>query len=134
MADAAPPERLPRKGLARVALARRRDVGMGEYPLGRDRPARADVARERDRRLDLALGKGRRAAVMARIDDLDPDRGGVQVAFALPRRLARVPRPIAFRDQLVDRAVFPDKIMRRDLARRDRSAPFRAASPVGMPV
>ena len=93
MADAALAERLPRKRLARVALARRGDVGMREYALGSDRPARADVARELDRRLDLALRKRRRAAVMAGIDDLDPDRGGVQVAFALPRALPACQRP-----------------------------------------
>ena len=36
----------------------RRDVGMGEHALGRDAPARAEIARERDRRLDLPVGKG----------------------------------------------------------------------------
>src|SRR3984957_4183551 len=72
MAAAPPPQRRPRKGFARVALARRRDVGMGEHSLERDRPARADVARDRYRRFDLSLRKGWRAAVMARVDNLDP--------------------------------------------------------------
>ena len=88
---------------------------MGEDPLGRDRPACAYVARERDRRLDLAVRKGRRAAVMARIDDLDPDRGRVHVVFAFPRPPARVPGTVALGDQLVDGAVLPNQIMRRDL-------------------
>src|SRR5580698_7994904 len=99
MADAVPPELAPRKNLPRIALARRRDVGMGKDPLGRNRPACANVSRERNRRLDLTVRKGRRAALVAWIDDLDSDRGRVQVGFALPRTPARVPGAITLRGQ-----------------------------------
>jgi hypothetical protein len=57
---------------------------MGEDPLGRNRPARANVAREANGRLDLSLRKRRRAALVARIDDLDADRGRVEIGFAFP--------------------------------------------------
>ncbi len=50
---------------------------------------------------------------MAGIDDLDPDRGGVQVALALPESLAGVPGAALFRDQLVDPPVLPEEIVRR---------------------
>src|SRR5208282_4542660 len=91
---------------------------MRQHALRRNRPARADIAPKRDRRRDLAVLKRGQAAVMTGIDYLDPDRGGVQIAFALPRALARVPGPVALRNQLVDRAIFPDEIMRRDLGGR----------------
>src|ERR1700733_1301082 len=102
MADAAPPELAPRKRFPRVALARRRDVGMGEDPLVGDRPAGANVARERNRGLDLTVRKRRRAALVAWIDDLDPDRGRVQIGFAFPRTPTCVPGAVPLRDQLVD--------------------------------
>ena len=118
MADPGPPQPLPRKGFARVLLAGRRDVGMGEHALGRDSPAGADVARRGDRRRDLALRKGRRAAVMAGIDDLDPDRGRVEIALAFPQGLARVPRAALSGTSWSDRAILPDQIVRRDLRGR----------------
>src|SRR5260370_12443674 len=50
---------------------------------------------------------------MAGIDDLDPDRDGVEIALALPESFARVPGALTLGDKLVDRAVFPDKVVRR---------------------
>jgi hypothetical protein len=64
-----------------------------------------NVARERDRRDDLPVGIGRRAAV-AGINDLDPDRGGIHIALALPERRAGVPSPFALGDELIDPSVF----------------------------
>ena len=74
---------------------------MGEDPLGRDRPACANVSRERDRRLDLAVRKGRRAALVAWIDDLDPDRSRVRSLSPFHDRV-RMSGPVALRGQLVD--------------------------------
>ena len=67
----------PWKNLAGITFARRRDVGMSKHALGRNPPTRDNVSRKRDCRCDLGLGIRRRAAVMAGINDLDPNRGRV---------------------------------------------------------
>ncbi len=91
---------------------------MGEHPFGRNLPARKNVAREREGRGDLTVRKGRRVAVVARIGDLDPDRGRVEVALAFPMRLAGVPGAPALGHELNDPPVLEDEIMRRHFRRR----------------
>src|SRR6185312_11714348 len=79
-------EQIPRKFLARILLARWRHVGMGEHAVGTDRAApREDRTAECDHRGDLTARKIRIAEVMARIDDLDSDRAGIDVGLARPR-------------------------------------------------
>ena len=119
MADAALRAAGPRE-----RLRRDRACGAGRCRNGRA-PARAglfqrraDVARKGDGRGDLGIRKGRRAAVVSGIDDLDADRGRVEVALAFPMARAGVPGAIALGDQLIDPPVLPDEIMRRDLGGR----------------
>ena len=52
---------------------------------------------------------------MAGIDDLDADRGRIEVALALPDADAGMPCASRFRHELHDRAVFLDDIMSGDL-------------------
>jgi hypothetical protein len=55
------------------------------------------------------------AELMAGIDDLDADAGGIDVGDAAPIAFARVPGALVLVDQPVDRPVLVDTIMRRDL-------------------
>src|SRR5512144_133401 len=65
-ADAGIGERLPWKLLARVLLARRCDIGMGEHAVRRDSISPEDAATERRDRGDLSFGKGGIAVVVPR--------------------------------------------------------------------
>ena len=85
----------PGKQLARILLAQRRHVGMGQHVLRWNAPARADVAGQRDYRVDLRLGEGRQPAIMAGIGDLDADRAGIDIRGRLPGGFPRMRRPPA---------------------------------------
>ncbi len=108
----------PGKDLARILLALGRDVGLGEHPLGRDGPARTEVARQRGHRRHLRLRVGRQAADMPGMDDLDAERAGVDVALALPGGGARVPGAAGLRNHLGDGTILEHEVMRRDLGAR----------------
>ena len=75
--------------------------------------AEHDAAAQRDHGGDLAQRKIRIAPVMAAIDDLDPDRAGIDVFLAGPRGHAGVPGALGFRHALHDAAVFQHDVMRR---------------------
>ena len=109
-------KRAPRKFLAGILLARRRDVGVTQHPPRRDRVARLDAAAERGDGRDLALGEIGIAVVVARIGDFDADGARIDVGFAGPKCPAGVPGPTALRDQLDDATVFKDEIMAGDFA------------------
>ncbi len=59
-------QRLPREQLARVFLARRRDVGMADDIAAADAVPLLDVGDQRDQRRDLLVGKRAIAEFMAR--------------------------------------------------------------------
>src|SRR5690606_23891290 len=106
---------LPRKQLAGILLALGRHVGVADDAGVGDGPAGADVADQRDQRLDLRRGEQAIAELMARIDDFDADRGGVDVGLALPGAAPGVPGAALLRHQAQDRAVLVDDVVGRDL-------------------
>src|SRR5215467_5601676 len=83
-ADAGIGQRLPWKFFAGIALARGRDVGMGEHAVGGNPVAGTDAATERRHRRDLPFRKGGIAMVMSGIGDLDADRARIDVALPRP--------------------------------------------------
>ena len=89
-----------------------------------------DVGDERDERGHLLVGKWPIAEFVARIDDLDPDAGRIDVGDPAPARLAGMPGPLVFVDQPVDRAVLVNEIVGRDL-RLGRGQPIERALHVG---
>ena len=115
VADAGIGQRMPRKFLAGVLLARRRDIGMGEHAMRRHLAAQHDAPAQRDHGGDLAQRKIRIAPVMAAIDDLDADRTGVDVFLAGPDRHAGMPGALGLRHALHDAAVFQHDVMCRDV-------------------
>ena len=58
------------------------------------------------------------AELVAGIDDLDPDRAGVDVALALPGADAGVPGALLLRHHAIDLAVLVDHVVRADLGLR----------------
>src|SRR4029079_4764688 len=85
MSDAGFTQQGPRKFLARVLLARGRDVGVSQDAIGGDRPAPGDDRpAQRDDRRSLTQRKIRIAELMTWIDDLDSDRAGIDVGLACP--------------------------------------------------
>ena len=85
----------PRELRARVLLASRRDVGVAEHAIGRYPVACHDVPDQGDDRLDLLLRVGRiypslRRVGVAGIDDLDPDRAGIEHRVPVPVAVAGV--------------------------------------------
>ena len=90
-------QRPPREQLARVLLARRRDVGMADDIAAADPVTLLDVGEQRDQRRDLLVGKRAVAELMAGIDDLDPDARRIDVGDPAPARLARVPGALRLR-------------------------------------
>src|SRR5262249_7999374 len=76
---------LPGKFLARVLLARRRDVGMAKHAAGRNAMTGEDAAAERRPRRNLAARKLRIAMIVSRVGDLDADRARVDVGLTRPR-------------------------------------------------
>ena len=95
----------PGKMLARIALAPRGDVGMGEDMFGSNVMAGADIVRQSRNGLDLRNRVGRQVAVVPVVHDLDADGGGVDVADGLPLAGARVPGAVCFGHHLQDLAV-----------------------------
>src|SRR6516225_10096723 len=83
-ADAGSGQRLPGKLFAGIALARRRDVGMGEHAVGGNPVAGENAAAERRHRRNLPFRKGGIAMVMSGIGNLDADRARIDVALPRP--------------------------------------------------
>src|SRR5262245_38209529 len=75
---------LPWEFLARILLARGRDVGVAEHAVGWNAVTREDAAAECRDGGDLAAREIGIAVVVTRIDDLDADRARVEVGFARP--------------------------------------------------
>src|SRR5262245_4824405 len=82
--DAGIVQRLPGKFLARILLARGRDVGVGEHAVRWNAVAREDAAAERRHGCDLTAWEIRIAVVVSRVDDLDADRARVEIGLARP--------------------------------------------------
>ena len=64
--EAALGQRLPREQLARIFLARRRDVGMADDIAAADAVALLDVGDQRDQRGDLLVGERRDSRIRGR--------------------------------------------------------------------
>ena len=75
--------------------------------------AEHDAAAQRDHGGDLAQREIRIAPVVAAVDDLDPDRAGIDVFLAGPERHAGVPGALALGHALHDAAVLQHDVMRR---------------------
>ncbi len=88
---------------------------MGDDAVVGNGPAVADVADQGDDRRDLGLGKQPIAELMARIDDLYADGGGVAVVLAAPAPRPGMPGAPFFGHKLEDPAVLLDQIMGRHL-------------------
>lgn len=117
MADAGIGQQLPRKLLARVLLAGRRDVGMRQHPLGQDfRVTAEDRLRQRDHGRDLLQRELVVAEFMTGVHDFDADGSRVDVRLARPGRHAGVPGALVLRHALHDAAVLEHDVVRRDLA------------------
>ena len=111
-------ELFPREQLARILLAARGHVGVTEDAGVGDRPALADIRHQFDHRAHLNIGERPVAELVAGVDDLDADRATVDVALALPERLAGVPGAARLRHEGEDAAVLLDHIVGRDPGRR----------------
>ena len=97
--------------------------------------AKHDAAAQRDHGRDLAQRKIRIAPVVAAIDDLDPDRTGIDVVLAGPGRHAGVPGALALGHALHDAAVLQHDVMGRYVGAggaelRDRAFDIRHAGVV----
>ncbi len=126
MADPGRREAIPGEILAGILLAGGRHVGMGQHPRRRDRMAGEDVGAEGGHGRDLHLRIGRQAAVMARMDDLDSDGAGIDVADPRPGRPPGMPSPLGLRHELHHAPVLEDEVMGRDLRLRVAQARERA--------
>jgi hypothetical protein len=115
----------PGKMFAGVDLAAMGYIGMREHPLGPDAPAPKDIMAERYDGFDLRQGIIRQPRAMPAIGDFDPDRYIIHIAFAGPNALACMPGAPGFRYELRQAAIFPNKIMRRDLRRGIAKLPQR---------
>jgi hypothetical protein len=97
---------LPREVRTRILLAAGGDVGVADDALGLDVMALLDVAHQCDDLVDLRLRERRidaagRAVHIARVDDLDADGRGVQVAVPAPEAGAGMPAAAVLVDQRV---------------------------------
>jgi hypothetical protein len=82
--DAGAGEPGPVEQLTRVALALWRDVGMTDDPVRGDGMAGDQIPAQPFHRSHLRLWEPAVSPVVAGVDDLDPERYGIEVAFALP--------------------------------------------------
>ncbi len=110
----------PVEFLARIDLAPRRHVGVGEHTLGRDGVPPRDVTGERRHRPHLGAGKVGIAEHVSRVLDLDPDRCRVDVGLPCPVGNARMPGTHVLGHHLRDATAVVDHVVARDLARRPR--------------
>src|SRR3954453_21890338 len=84
-------QRMPGEQLARIFLPAGRDVRMADHVAAADSVPLLDVGNQRDDRGDLLVWELSIAELMARVDDLDADARGIDVADPAPARLAGVP-------------------------------------------
>lgn len=91
---------------------------MRQHAMRRHLAAQHDAAAQRDHGGDLAQREIRIAPVVAAVDDLDPDRTGIDVFLAGPARHAGMPGALALRHALHDAAVFQHDVMRRNVGAR----------------
>ncbi len=87
---------------------------MPDDPLRRDRPAAENVGKKPLQRRELRFGE----RVVARVVQLDPDRARVDVRDLAPVPGAGMPGPLRLVDQLVERSVRGDQVVRGDLRLR----------------
>ena len=115
-AEAGVGQALPRKLHARVALALRREVAVGEDRLRRQAQPAGQIGQQAQQALDLRLGERFPAVVV----ELDADRRRIQIRHVAPAARAGVPGAPLFGHQLIDAPVLADQVMRADLALRVR--------------
>lgn len=85
---------------------------MADHMRTRDAQARGEIVEQGDERVDLRIGERAVAVVV----ELDADRGGIDVADGAPAARTRVPGATLVGDQLVQRAVGADEVVRADRA------------------
>lgn len=107
-------ETRPGKLQARINLAAWRDIAMAENVLHRNAMAHAQFVKQRNQAGDLRFLIG----LIASVVELDANRCRVEIGQAAPVGLAGMPGTARLIDQLVDRAVTADQVMRTDLACR----------------
>src|SRR5690606_13794190 len=94
-AEAGVGELLPREAEAGVALARRREVGVGDDRVARDVEARAQVVEQADQRIDeRRLERG-----LAVVVEFDADRRGVEFVDRTPGARTGLPGAMRIRDE-----------------------------------
>ena len=113
--DAGSSEPRPIEFLSRIALASRRDIGVGHHPLGPDGVAAQDVEAERLHASHLRLWEIAVAELVAGIMNLDADRAGVEVGFAGPQALPGMPGAFELAHHLGDASILVDKVVAGDL-------------------
>ena len=85
---------------------------MGKHSLGPDQMPLGYVAAKFSHRNDLRMEEIRVTIGMARIDDFDADRAGIDVGVAAPRASSGMPRAVALAHHLHHRPVLVDEIVR----------------------
>src|ERR1051326_6793508 len=88
---------------------------MTDDPVGRNAPARQDIAAQFLDRHHLRFGKRTVSPFMAGIDDLDADRAVVQILLTLPARHPGMEGALLLRNETPDRPVLLDNVVRADL-------------------
>jgi hypothetical protein len=87
---------------------------MPDNPVRGDPMARDEIQAQPFYREHLRIRKRPISPFASGIDDLDADRDGIEIAFALPARSARVKRAPIFRNEAPNSTVFFDDIMGAD--------------------
>src|SRR2546421_3483616 len=99
------------KFVSGILLARPGHVGMPEHAMRGHFSTKHDATAQRYHGGDLTQRKIWIPPVVAAIDDLDPDRTGIDIFFAGPERHAGMPGALGFGDALHDTPVFQNDIV-----------------------
>jgi hypothetical protein len=97
-----------------IALAVRRNVRMPDDPVRRNRMTRDHLSTQPLHGRHLRFREWSISPFVTWIDDLDPDRHRVEIAFALPTRATRVKGAAALRNETPNSTVFLDDVVSTD--------------------
>src|SRR5690625_4506272 len=103
----------PVEELAGIFLTERRHVRMAHDSVARNAPAHAQHGQQFQQHRHLRLREGAVAPLVARVDQLDPDRAIVDAALALPEGEPGVPGSATFRHKAPEGAVLLDAVVGR---------------------
>src|SRR5262245_22670232 len=116
-------KKTPGELLARILLARRRHIRVGENAIRAEgSPSRDDRFTDRNDRSDLPQWIIWVTKFMAWVHNLNTDRTRINVGIVSPNGFARVPGALLFRHALNDATIFKYHVMGRNLACRGRKA------------